>query len=52
MSTNTYANPDQPNNIPKKLTKKASTYVDLELAKMEAGRKVHITLSFIYSSLS
>ena len=37
MSTNTYTNPDKPNNIPKKLTKKASTYVDLELAKMEAG---------------
>ena len=37
MSTNTYANPDKSNNIPKKLTKKASTYVDLELAKMEAG---------------
>ena len=38
MSTNTYTNPDKPNNIPKKLTKKASTYVDLELAKMEAGQ--------------
>ena len=38
MSTNTYANPDKSNNIPKKLTKKASTYVDLELAKMEAGQ--------------
>ena len=40
MSTNTYANPDKSNNIPKKLTKKASTYVDLELAKMEAGHLV------------
>ena len=38
MSTNTYTNTDQANNIPKKLTKKASTYVDLELAKMEAGQ--------------
>ena len=37
MSTNTYANTDKPNTIPKKLTRKASTYVDLELAKMEAG---------------
>ena len=38
MSTNTYANPDKSNIIPKKLTKKASTYVDLELAKVEAGQ--------------
>ena len=37
MSTNTYSNPYKPNSMPKKLTRKTSTYVDLELAKMEAG---------------
>ena len=37
ISQKHYSNYDQSNYIPRKLSKKASTYVDLELAKMEAG---------------
>ena len=38
ISQKHYSNYDQSNYIPRKLSKKASTYVDLELAKMEAGQ--------------